>query len=342
MHRLLSQLAHIELLTPDLDASTEFAVNALGLNVVATEGDSVYLRCWGDFYRHSLVLTRNEVPGLGHAAWRTDGEEQLEEAVKFIEATGTQGRWIEGAFGYGRAYHFEGPGGHTTEVFWEVERAQVPKGEESPYPDRPQRAASHGIGVRMVDHLTVTTPDVQETSRWHREALGFRTMAYIAPNGGPWMFAVNTTNEKSHDLGLVHDFDGDRGRMHHLAFWVETNQDITRGAEYLIEHGYEIDYGPGRHGIGEQDYLYFRDPVGLRYELNASGYRNYVPDWEPAEWGIDDGPNNYYRTEIGMPAVHQVNIPPGTTKRRPSAGNEAPGPVSEAEVESGAVTLTRG
>jgi catechol 2,3-dioxygenase len=340
MHRLLSQLAHIELLTPDLDASTEFAVDALGLDVVATKGDSTYLRCWGDYYRHSLVLTRSDAPGMGHAAWRTDGEEQLKDAVKLIEATGTKGKWIDGKFGYGEAYHFEGPGGHTTEVFWDIERAQVPKGEESPYPDRPQRPSSHGIGVRMVDHLTVTTPDVESASRWYREALGFRTMACIVPRpGAPWVFAVNTTNEKSHDLGMVRDFDGDRGRMHHLAFWVETNQDVTRGAEFLVEHGYEIDYGPGKHGIGEQDYLYFRDPVGLRYELNSGGYRNYVPDWKPAIWTADDGPNNYYRTEIGMPAVHQVNIPPGTTKRGPSGNSAAPsGPVAN----DNAVTIVRG
>jgi catechol 2,3-dioxygenase len=96
---------------------------------------------------------------------------------------------------------------------------------------------------------------------------------------------------------------------------VETNHDLTRGAKFLVEHGHDIDFGPGEHGIGEQHYLYFRDPVGLRYELNSGGYRNYVPDWEPAIWRFEDGPNNSYRTEIGMPAVHMVEIPPGIVGR---------------------------
>jgi len=321
MHRLLSQLAHVELLTPDLEASTDFAVNVLGLSVVAEDGNSVYLRCWGDFYGYSLVLTRHDAPGLGHAAWRTDGPEQLDHAAASVEHCGISGEWLEGCFGHGRTFRFNGPGGHPTELFWDVDRARTPVGEESPFPDRPQRAALHGIGVRLLDHVTVTTPEVEQASRWYREALRFRTMACIQPADSPWIFSVNTTNEKSHDLGLVLDRDGQFGRLHHLAFWVESPQDLARGAVFLIEHGHEIDFGPGQHGIGEQHYLYFRDPVGLRYELNSAGYRNYVPDWEPVRWRPEDGGNNAYRTEIAMPAVHTTPVPPGVPREASPSGS---------------------
>jgi catechol 2,3-dioxygenase len=116
-------------------------------------------------------------------------------------------------------------------------------------------------------------------------------------------------------LGFVVDFDGVPGRLHHVAFWVETNHDLTQAARFLVEHGHDIDFGPGQHGIGEQHYLYLRDPAGLRYELNSGGYRNYVPDWEPVVWRLEDGPNNTYRTEIGMPADYMVPIPPGAVGR---------------------------
>jgi len=40
--------------------------------------------------------------------------------------------------------------------------------------------------------------------------------------------------------------------------------------------------------MGDQDYLYVRDPGGMRVEINAGGYRNYEPDWErslrPTVW----------------------------------------------------------
>jgi catechol 2,3-dioxygenase len=310
--RLLSSLTHVELLTPDLQASARYARDILGLDVVAEEGDSVYLRCWGDYYLYSLVLTAAPEPGMGHLSWRSEGPEQFEEAVRRVQSSGAESEWIEESYGHGRAFRFIGPGGQWHEIFWEVERAVAPVGEESCYPERPQRAQTRGIGVRILDHATVTTPDVKQTAKWIAETLGSRLMAAVEPvPGAPWVFAVTTNNEKAHDLGLIQDFEGKRGRMHHVAFWVETNHDLTQGAKFIIEHGHEVDQGPGQHGIGEQNYLYFRDPVGLRYELNSGGYRNYVPDWEPVIWRPEQGSNNTYRTEIGMPAVAMINIPPG-------------------------------
>jgi catechol 2,3-dioxygenase len=310
--RLLTSIAHVELTTPDLEASVVYARDILGLDVVEEKGESVYLRCWGDYYRYSLVLTAAAEPGLGHAAWRAEGPEQMEEAIRRVEAGGINGEWLETSVGHGRAYRFTGPAGHQHEIFWDVERAVAPPGEESTYPERPQRAPSRGIGVRILDHVTVTAPDVQSFANWTRDSFGSRIMAAVEPvPGAPWVFCVTTNNEKAHDWGVIKDFEGKTGRMHHVAWWVETNHDLTQGAKFIVEHGHDIDQGPGQHGIGEQNYLYFRDPAGLRYELNSGGYRNYVPDWETIIWRPEQGSNNTFRTEIGMPAVSMVNMPPG-------------------------------
>lgn len=125
--RLLSSIAHVELMTPDLDTSVEYARNILGLDVVDQVGDSAYLRCWGDYYLYSLVLTAGRQPGLGHASWRAEGPEQMTEAIRRIEAAGQEGDWLESSFGHGRAYRFTGPGGHQHEIFWDVDRAVAPR-----------------------------------------------------------------------------------------------------------------------------------------------------------------------------------------------------------------------
>ena len=158
-------------------------------------------------------------------------------------------------------------------------------------------------------------PDVEQAAYWYRDALDFRVMEAVQAPGSPWFFCVITQNEKSHDLGFLRDPDGQSGRLHHVAFYVETAREVSDGALLLAEHGHHVDMGPGMHGAGEQEYLYFRDPAGLRYELNASGYRNYVPDWECVIESFHDGPNNMYLTDIGLPAAHHVPIPPGTVGR---------------------------
>ena len=246
--RLLASLSHVELMTPSLQKSVDYARDILGLDVVDEVGDSVYLRCSGDYYLYSLVLTAGAGPGLGDMAWRSEGPEQLTEAARVIETSGAIGERFDGQYGHGWAFRFIGPGGHIHELSWDVERAIAPAGEAATYPERPQHKPSRGIGVRILDHATVTTPEVKQTAEWIRENVGSRIMAGVEPAPwAPWVFAVTTNNEKAHDLGLIQDFEGERGRMHHVAFWVETNHDLTEGAKFIVQHSHEIDQGPGQH-----------------------------------------------------------------------------------------------
>ena len=63
---LLSHLAHVEFMTPKLEESTTFFKELLGMEESAREGNSVYLRGWGEYYHHSLILTDGSQPALCH------------------------------------------------------------------------------------------------------------------------------------------------------------------------------------------------------------------------------------------------------------------------------------
>ena len=321
--RLLSHLAHVELYTPKLDESVKFFKEVLGLTESGREGDSVFLRCWGDYYVYSLILTASDKPALAHAAWRTHGPAELTEAVTRIEASGVKGNWIEKSPHHGRAYSFKGPGGHPIEIFWDVERYVAPDELKSTYPERPQKATNHGIAPRQLDHLTVATQDVVKMGNWFCDTLGFRFMATTSIERDPSriVFGVTTTNEKSHDLGIGIDFSPIPGRVHHLAFWVESHDELLTSADLLIENGIQIEFGPGRHGIGEQGYLYFREPGGLRIEVNTGGYRNYVPDWKPVHWVPTAGSNTMYRN-VDMPHSMMEAFPPAKQGAAPDADLE--------------------
>lgn len=318
--KYLAHLAHVEILTPKLDASVEFFKSVLGLIETERDGHSVYLRCWGDHYRNTLILTQADQPALGHAAWRTNGPEELDLAVRSIQSSGIEGSWIEHSPGHGRAFRFKGPGGHAIELFWDVERYRAPATERSTYPDRPQKISRNALAPRQLDHVTIAAKNVRQVGNWYRDVLGFRFMAttYFGDDPNAIVFGVVTTNEKSHDLGIGIDMSPIAGRLHHVAFWVDTEEDLRRAADLLIEQGTHIEYGPGRHGIGEQSYLYFREPGGARIEINTGGYRNYIPDWEPINWHVSQGSNTMYRN-IGMPDSMMEAFPPGPGGAMPDA-----------------------
>ena len=294
---LLSQLAHVELTTPKFEESLKFWTDVVGLEQTAQVGRSAYLRAWGDRFHHTLQLTEGPATGLGHIGWRAASPGSLGDAVARLEAAGVAEGWSEASVGHGRAFRYRGPGGHLHEVFWDVERFVPPAGMESPFPNRPQRYVPRGAAVRCIDHVTVTTSDPDRDAKWYRDTLGQRYMEYTTIPDRPDfpVFCMSSVCERSHDLGLVWDPTGDHGRVNHFAYFVDSREELLRVADVFLNQDVAIEFGPGKHGMGEQDYLYVREPSGMRVEINAGGYRNYEPDWETVRYEPQQGSNVFYK-----------------------------------------------
>lgn len=310
MISLLSHLSFVAITCPDVEASAKFYEENVGLTVVDRIDGRIYLRCWGDYYRYSLVLVPGEEPSLEQMAWRTSSPEALEEAARRIEEAGQKVEWFDGP-AIGRAFSFVGPWGHRMTLHWDVEHhRESSTANASIYPDRPSRRSRFAGAPRQLDHVTVATPDVDAFAQWYNDVLGFRIMARTVLEEAPIsVFSVLTTNEKSHDLGVVFDSSERLGRINHYAFWVDTREELLIAADTLMENGVPIEYGPSIHGIGEQTFLYYREPSSLRIEVNTGGYRNYVPDWEAQTWTPSQGSSNFYRNGA-MPMSMTESFPP--------------------------------
>jgi catechol 2,3-dioxygenase len=287
-----------------------FYTDVLGLEETTHEGQSVYLRGWGEWSHHSLQLTEAAEPGLGHIGWRTWSPEDLDTAVANVQARGVEGTWKEDSVGHGPAYRFKSPGGQTHELLWENEMYAAPPGMESSFPDRPQRHQPRGVAPRQIDHVTVMTDGPVRDAEWFRDVLGSTFTEYTMLNEDTELvvFAMSTNNEKSHDLGLILDQSGVPGRIHHFAWWVDSRDELLRAADVLLGADIPIEFGPGRHAMGEQDYLYAREPGGARFEVNTGGYRLYVPDWETKKWYPSQGSNTFYRN-VAMPDSMMEGFP---------------------------------
>ena len=292
----LSHLGFLEIGSPDPAESARFYVEKFGMRIVDQQDDVYYLRCWGDHYRYSLVVSKADDASLKTMGWRTNSEEALTQAAERVQSVGNvTGSWGVGPFG-GRAFRFVGPQGHDMTLFWDAEAYVADAEHASIYPDRPEKRSLHAAASRFLDHVTIAASDVVAFAEWYSSVLGFRIMAYTKLDDAPVVvFGVLTTNEKSHDLGIVIDTSSTPGRVHHIAFWVDQPADLVRTAEIMTENGVQVEYGPSIHGIGEQNFLYLREPSSLRVEVNSGGYRNYVPDWRARVWSPSEGANDMFR-----------------------------------------------
>lgn len=310
MEKLLAHLAYLEIESPDVEASARFYVEKFGMREVDRADGLVYLRSWGDPYTYSLVIASGPEPALGSMVWRTTSPEALEKAAANVQARGIEGIWKDSGHLHGKSFEFIGPFGHAMRLIFDIKGYKAPAEFASNYPDRQERRSSHAAAPRFLDHVTIATSDVRAFAAWYNEVLGFRIMAFTDLDEAPiTVFSVLTTNEKSHDLGVVLDTSDRPGRVNHIAFWVDTHEELLISADVLMENGTHIEYGPSIHGIGEQNFLYFREPSGLRVELNSGGYRNYVPDWEANTWKPSEGSNNFYKNGA-MPHSMTESFPP--------------------------------
>ena len=319
MFSLISQLSHVEFTTPKPQESLRFFVDILGMIETARRGQSVYLRAWRNFFHHDIVLTEGPQPGLRHIGWRSAGPEALETAVARLEKAGCGLGWHEGEPGRTRGYRYRSPGGHVHEIYWEAQRWSAPPELAPTYPNRPQRYKPRGVAVNHIDHVTVPTADIMRDVKFFCDMLDYRFTEWTVLDEASDMavFAMVTTNEQAHDLGLLGDRSGISGRIHHMSFWLDQRLDVERAADILLEANTPIEYGPGRHGMGFQTYLYFREPGGMRIELNSGGWRNYQPDWKPVRWSPAMGSNDFYR-QNAFPQSMMDAFPPQTVTAPPS------------------------
>jgi catechol 2,3-dioxygenase len=290
----ISQLAHVELLSTDPDGSVRFFRDLLGMEESARQGQSVYLRAWGEFWHSSLKITEAAQPGLGHAGWRANGPDELAAAVRDLGESGLGSGWMDGDTGHGPAYRFTTPDGHQNEVFWEWERYEAPADRRSRIRNHPQKLSGRGAGVRRIDHVNFFCQDVPGARALFTGTLGFKYNEMIATPDEREMGAFLACTSISHDVGLVQDASGGRGRLNHVAYWLDTREDVLRAADLLVDAGLRIEHGPTRHGISEAFFVYVFEPGGNRVEIYSGGYLNFAPDWGPVKWYITDNPILYW------------------------------------------------
>jgi catechol 2,3-dioxygenase len=280
----IAQLAHVELLTPDVEGSCAFFAGLLGMQETERAGGSIYLRGYEEHYHHSLKLTGAPAPGLGHVAWRCRTPRALDRRVAAIETAGLGRGWISGDAGHGRAFRFETPEGHPMEIFWDVVYAGAPAGRETPLRNRPQRRPGQGVPVRRIDHLNLTTVDTRACRDFMTDVLGFFERERI--DGGDTVVAsfLSVTN-LSHDIGLLPEHAAARGRFHHLCYYTTSVQHLFDLADLAREAGVVVEHGPGRHGVGAGTFLYLREPGGNRVEvIGDPGCMIFDPSWRTVVW----------------------------------------------------------
>jgi catechol 2,3-dioxygenase len=281
----LAHIHHVELLTPFAAESERFFVELFGMQVEHREGQSVFLRGWGEYQRYGLKLTEARLPGLAHLALRATSAEGLQRVVARAQARGLGVGWTEGDHGHGPAYRFRDPDGHIFEVLWEAERYVPPSDELRPrLKNVPQRRVDHGAAVKRLDHVNLLAADVASCRALAVEELGFRLYEQVVLDSGEESGAWMSLSIAAHELIYTADHAGGHGRLHHLAWFVDTREEVLRAADLFLDADVPIEAAPAKHAVAQGMFLYVYEPGGNRVEVTTGTHFIYDPEHETVVW----------------------------------------------------------
>jgi catechol 2,3-dioxygenase len=277
------RLAHVDLRTPDLELSTAYYTQVIGLQLVESGPDVAYLKAWDEHDHHSLRLRSDNRIGMDLFSFRVEKEDDLDELENRLSAYGCNVNRVSNgeATGQGESIRFEIPSGQTMELVYDLHRVGNLLGKVNPSPVPPPSLP--GIAPPRMDHLLITAEEVAESYAFFRDALGFRlTEQVLDANGhqiGVWM----ERSHSPHDVAIV---NGPNGALHHFAFWLDDWDHVRKAADILAFNGVQIDQGPTRHGVTRGNTIYFFDPLGTRNEVFTGGY-SPDPDFPAITWSED-------------------------------------------------------
>lgn len=288
----VAHLGHVEISVNKFEESLWFYTEVLGLVLTEKAEGRAYLRAWQDFDDYTLVLRDSDESEVHRMGWRVSTEESLKLFEKQLTDMDIDFKWIEAGEkrALGDVIHFKSPSGIPVELYWEKEKFTTNDPEvASKLPSHPSKYQMKGVSPRRFDHVNIMVDDVEKEQKWWTDLLGIHHRYYIQNKEdvrlGSWLSRTNI----AHEIALMRNSNQNGASFHHLAYYLDSGDELIRAANIMAENGLKIEWGPGKHGTSGAQFIYVFEPSGHRVEIWTGGFLIFSPDWKAIEWGSEIG-----------------------------------------------------
>lgn len=274
----LRGLRSVTLRVPEVQTAKDFYTEVWGLGLSEEDGNRFWLRGTGQEH-HILRLEEHETNSLGGISFAVGTPGEVDEAARRLTNAGIPllrepGRHDPAAGGYGLA--FVDPEGRVVELASEVNA--VVHQDRDGYPSVPHQLA----------HVVLNTVDIETATQFYTQVLGMRIsdwserqMAFLRCTPKHHVIAFNQAAWTS---------------VNHVAYELSTIDHFMRGIGNLKVHGIEPQWGPGRHGPGNNTFSYFTDPAGLVCEYTSEVEEIDEDSWLCRTWRRTPELSDQWRT----------------------------------------------
>ena len=282
----------VELGVTHLQRAAAFYSHVWGLEQVAAKSDTVHLRANGSEHHIMTLRERPEAALLG-----VHFSAQDRNAVNALYAKAAAfGAHVAGApvdlpasAGGGYGFQFHSPEGHVLNISAEVAR-------------HPNLVNDRSKPIKIA-HVVLNSARIEDQSQFFIDLLGFKRsdttqiMDFIRCCADHHSIAFARANGPT---------------LNHMAFEMENIDGLMRGAGRLKSRGFNIEWGVGRHGPGNNVFSYFVEPNGFVVEytteveqVDEAEYVAHDPVYwanfpgRPCRWGMATDLSNRVRAAMG-------------------------------------------
>lgn len=279
----------VDLVVSNLEEAVRFYETVWGLQPVEARNDARYFR-GGLGYHHILSLHSGARPAIMRIAFDVADRLSLEVLHQTVAAAGakpsTPAKLNSPGGGYGFAC--KDPEGRNLAFVCEVADHSAVALE----PDRP----------RKITHVNLNVSNFDASFAFFTKVLGFRLIDDNAP-----LWFLHCANADHHSIVFANT---GLSTLNHVAFEMADADAVMRGIGRMKDSGHPLEWGPGRHGAGNNVFGYFCGPdevpleytaeveqIDDSYQPRGSAYWKFPPN-RSDQWGVTQPRSaRYYRVQ---------------------------------------------
>ena len=258
MPDLRARLHHLQLASPQPERLAGFYRDTLEM---ASERDGQRWLCRGR--ERTLIIVPGEARTLQTAGYQVERAEMLEGLARRLGRHGVNRAPCEtGLFDDG-AVAFDDPDGNR--IAFGIPRAAPP--------------LPPGPAARL-QHVVVGSPVPVAMVDFYGGIVGLRISDRVLDADQTLRTCFLRSDEEHHSFAV---FQTENRRFDHHCYELPDWNAIRDWGDRLAARGIAVEWGPGRHGPGNNLFLFFHDPDGNWLELSAE-LEKVPDDRAPGEW----------------------------------------------------------
>ena len=238
-------LHHVSLQSPQPDALSQFYGTAMQMQITPA-GPGAWL-CSGP---NRLILIRDGVKNrLGHVGFAVRSPDALHVLRRELEARGVAFANAECHDLLSSSLSVEDPDGNLVLFGLATNHSN----------------AMPGLNAAL-QHIAYGTSRLAEMVSFYRDTLGFCEVDRVRNEAGAVKVCFLRSNHEHHTIAI---FESDRVGLDHHAYEVDSWNTIRDWADYFSSKNARITWGPGRHGPGNNLFIFIEDLDGNNIEISA-------------------------------------------------------------------------